>query len=453
MKPTARTWALLVVALLLLLANVVGTGGGPAGEALPTLPAVPADRATRIELSDSVTKITLVPEDAPAADGERSWRLLSPVEARADQQMVQRLLAAFAHETTVDVRVDQGNLETYGLEAGKGVVVELWEGGELPVVSFTVGHDAPGGSSFVRLSGDDAIFRARVGGRDRFPTDASLWRNRVPLGFAAADLVGLSLSRDGIEPVVLLREGAALGGAPGRWTLDPPAAWPLDEAAIEALATRMGALRADEVLSADFDGGFAPPLVTATFSLADGSTRVLEVGRRRHPDAAFVRVQGDPAVYRVPRREVAALLGDRESARDRRLLSFAPADVDTISLEEGGRTFMVRQAGGVDRWQVVQPPGLEVDVERVVMASRSLAGLRGEAVAEGVDAAGAGLVRPSGTVTVYLVDGTGLVLELGGPTTTRDAQPARFVRSRGRPEIMVLPEATVQRIRQAFGQG
>lgn len=453
MRPTPRTWLLLVVALLLLAMNLADLLPADDPDAMPALASVPADQATRIELSNSVDKIVLVPGEPDPAGGPRPWRLVAPVEARADQQMVQALLSSFQQPATVDVAVDQGNLDSYGLEPGQGVVVELWAGGEQPALSLTVGLDTPGGSSFVRLSGQDTVFRARVGGKDRYPVEVSRWRNRVPLGIEAEQVAGVVLEQPGAAPVVLLREGGASLEGPGRWTLDPPAAWALDQAGVEAMLARLGSLRADEVLAGDFDGGFDPPLVTATLRLADGSARVVHLGSRSHPQAAFLRVEGDEVVYRVPRREVQALRTDREGVRDRTMLSLAGEDVDALLLDEGGRRAMLRQVGGQGRWVVVDPPGAELDIERVLLAARTLVSLRGDAVADQVEPAQAGLGSPTTVLTVAMVDGTTHTVELGATTTGRDGQPARYARVRGRGPVMVLSEATVQRLLGAFRRG
>ncbi|RME20631.1 MAG: hypothetical protein D6798_20055, partial [Deltaproteobacteria bacterium] len=107
MKPSARTWTLLGVALLLLALNVLDRGGVASSvAALPVLPAVSAAEVTRVELSDAIRKIVL----EPAGDGEGGWRLTAPVQAPADARMVEELLDTFSSPVPMDVRVDSGNL-------------------------------------------------------------------------------------------------------------------------------------------------------------------------------------------------------------------------------------------------------------------------------------------------------------------------------------------------------
>ena len=60
----------------------------------------------------------------------------------------------------MDLRIDEGNLEDYGVDDQNGILVELFaEGVEVPKVSFVVGHNVVGGSSFVRLKDSDATVR------------------------------------------------------------------------------------------------------------------------------------------------------------------------------------------------------------------------------------------------------------------------------------------------------
>lgn len=456
MKLLPKTWGLLLVALVLLLGNVLVRTLGSGGEdARPSLVAAPEEQIRRIEISDAVDKVVLEPS---LEGGLRRWRLVAPVKAEADAQVMRALLAVFAEPVPMDVQVDKGTLDTYGLDAGNGLVVEVWTTGQSPAISMTVGKDAPGGSSFVRLSGDESIYRARLGGRARYSARASDWRNRVPLGIDHRGLVQVSSVNTVNAGWVLVRgpsTGADAAGLalPGPWRIDPDPGWATDSARLDQLFAQLGAMRAEEVLGAEFDGGFQQPVGTVELVLEDGTRRRLQIGGRLHPQAAFVRVDDAPEVYRVPRALILPLLLPASELRDRSLLGFALADLDTLVLEEGEVRSIVRQSGGAGRWERVQPAGREVDVGALSQVAAGLAGLRGDAVVEGVSLAQAGLDRPRATLTVLLVDGSSQVLELGGPTSGGDGAPARYARAAGHPTVMRLSEATLDRIRQAMNGG
>lgn len=442
MKPSARTWALLALTLLLVVANL-WVRRSPEGDTTPTLPAIALDQARRIELSDSVEKLVLERVD------EGGWRIVAPVSAPADQPTVDALLEVFSQPLPMDVRVDEGNLDTYGLEPGKGVVVELWAQGEAPVASLTIGADAPGGSSFVRLSGSEAIYRARVGGRESYSANVSHWRNRDLLRFERPDVVSMRWEQDQRDPILLERPPVGLDQL-GPWALEPAAPWPLDQGFLDAVVDRLVGMRAEEVLTSDFAGGFDPPVVRVRFQLRDGRTPVLELGRRAHAEAAFVRIEGEDAVFRVPRRDILALLAERDDFRERRLLSFAPEDLDTMSWEEGGQQRIVRQLPSEGRWESLSPAGRELDVERLNLVSRALAELRGDRVLEGLSPAEAGLSTPTARLVLTMIDGRSLSLEIGAALPDRAESPARAVRASGRPEVMELREVLIERLRTSF---
>lgn len=442
MTLSPRTWGLLVLVVLLTVANLWVRRDQAEAEA-PRLAAMTVEQVRRIELSDAIEKVVLQRDEAGA------WRLTAPVQTAADRPALDALLAVFAEGVPMDVRVDEGNLDTYGLEPGKGIVVELWSEGEAPAISLTIGADAPGGSSFVRLSGSEAIYRARVGGRDLYSANVSRWRNRDLLDFERAEVVSMRWEQDQRPPIVLERPLIGLD-QPGPWQLQPAEPWPLDQSLIDTVVDRLAAMRAEEVLAADFAGGFDPPIVTVRFQLKDGETSELELGRRAHAEAAFLRVPGEDAVFRVARREILPLLAEREDLRERRLLRFSPEELDTMTWEEGGQRRIVRQLVSEGRWESVSDPGQALDIERLTLVSRALAELRGDRVLDGQDAGAVGLTDPSARLTLTMVDGRSLTLDIGALLPDRAEAPARAVRSSGRPEVMELREALLAQLRAAF---
>ena len=191
MRIQGKTIVLAVVAALLLLVNLVDRGSGERiAEQLPVIHAFDRDEVTRVEITSAAEKVVLEKKDD-------TWIVVAPYQALADQVAVRDLLMNFRKEVGVDIRVDSGNLDTYGLDTTNGIVVEVFTTGKTPDISFTVGNDAPGGASFVRLSGDDAVYRARVGGRHRYEKAAADWRNRVILGFDKDRAAALSVRQGG----------------------------------------------------------------------------------------------------------------------------------------------------------------------------------------------------------------------------------------------------------------
>ena len=419
MKTTQKTALLAAVAAALLALNLIDSGtGARLAQQLPTIEALPRDEVTRIEISTAISTVVLDGVAIEGAEGvgedKRLWQLTAPITGEADQIAVRTLLNHFRKDVTLDVKVDEGNLEDYGLDANNGLIVELFRGGTEPALSFTVGFDGPGGTSFIRLSGDDAVYRARVGGRQRYEKKPADWRNRVLLGFQSAEAVQLVVQQEGVESLRLVRgpTGEAAADetpAAGAWSLEPDPGYAPDQQAVGNLMASLGSMRAGEILGPDFSGGFAPPAAILEITLEDGAVRTLEVGTASTPDSAIVRVGGKDEVYRAPVPAIAAARLPASEFLDRQLFSFQRTDVDTY------------------------------------------ADLRADDIGRGVTPAAAGLVPAQGRVIARMLDGTLKVLELGA--TGRDARnrPIQYVRVAGEDTVYMVRLPVVERLRQGFG--
>jgi hypothetical protein len=462
MRATKKTAVLAAVAGALLALNLVDSGtGSRLAEQLPLIEALPRDEVTRIEISTAVN--TVVMESAAIEDAlgvgedKRVWRLVAPIEGEADQVAVRTLLNNFRKDVTLDVKVDEGNLVDYGLDANNGLVVEIFRGGDEPDLSFTVGFDGPGGTSFIRLSGDDAVYRARVGGRHRYDKKGAEWRNRVLMGFQSKEAVALGVQQEGVETLRLVRgpsPGAGPDGEalPGTWSLDPDPGFLPDQMAAANLMASLGNMRAGEILGPDFEGGFSPPAAMLEVTLDDDSTRVLEVGTASTPDSAIVRVGGKPDVYRAPVPAIAASRLPAAEFRDRQLFSFQRTDVDTYAWEEAGQTrVLLQQDLATNLWNVIQPANTDIDIKLVFFSLNTVADLRADDIGRGVEPARAGLVTPRARVIARMLDGTLRILELGAETRDSRNRPVRFVRVAGEDTIYMVRLPVLERVRKGFG--
>lgn len=449
MKPAQKTWALAALAAVLLALNLVDPGEqARAVAALPTLAAVSKDEIRRVEVSNAVEKIVLeaIREEGASGEAEPVWHLRAPITGDADQAAVRALLLGFRKELPLDVKVDEASgekLAEYGLDAGSAIVVELFGAGEEPKLSFILGKDAPGGSSFVRLPGSDAVYRARVGGRHRFERPPAAWRNRVLLGFPVEDARSLRISRAGAEPYSLTR----VDGGP--WALSPAADFPVDQDAVEGALKALSGLKAGELLDPSVDGGFSPPAATAEVVLADGRTLKLELGAAATEGAAIVRAGA--VVGRVAAGPVARLRAAPGDWRDLRLLAFAREEVDTLRLAMGGEEVILQQDLASGLWRAIQPANVDIDVKLVFFAINTMAELKGERLVEG-DPAALGLSPPRFTVTARLIGGAEQTLRVGAARRDPEGKVVYPVSGRG-PELMELREATVQKLLAAFGRG
>ena len=459
MRPTQKTIALLVVFLAFLALNFVDVGTGyRLSEQLPTLPALDRKTVDRIELSSATSKIILAGSDEDSEFGAtmKVWRLRAPIEGDADQIAVRTLLSQFRKEIPLDAKVDAGNLEEYGLDAGNGLVVEMFEGSDEPSVSFTMGKEGPGGSTFIRLSGDDAIYRARLGGRHRYDKPPTDWRNKVVMGFQEPDADRVTVYRNGsATPSIELVRAPPMPGKEseaGPWELSPDPGWPTDQEVVVGMVKSLGTFRTSQIMDEQFDAGFDPPAVRIAVRLTDGSERIIEVGQRTVDKAAFARRAGEQEVLRVSAGPVQRFLGRPIDYRDRTMFTFGRTDVDTLAWEGGSERVLLQQDLATNLWNVLEPQNIDLDVKFIFFAANTMGQLRGAGIAN-VSLAEAGLDEPRAVVSARLLNGQEHTLRIGGKTRAEDTgHPMYYATSSNRPEVFLLDDKTVTTILRGFGR-
>jgi len=418
------------------------TNPGPAAVAT-----VNPDHVSRIELSTATSKVII--ERDPITD---EWAISAPIEQAADSARVAQLLAVFRTRITADVTVDEGNLKEYGLDAANGIVVELWTDAKQPAASFTIGADMPGGSSFVRVSGDDAIYRARIGGRRRFAYGPSDWRSRVVVDRKETDIQGVRIEPWNGDLVHLIRQPTDQETGDGAWSLDPDPGWNKTPKELAQLVSQLGAMRAANILDDEFDGGFSPPAANITIMDKDGTETTLAIGRRQEGGVAFIRVEGREGVYAVSAADIILFTGGAAAIPDRVMFRVDEADMERLSLFQRKLKVDLARDAETGVWNIVSPEGVTADIADIQFVVRQLSAPKGEEEAGEVSGRRTGLGKPRMVFEVQRKDGSLEALVVG--RHFRNAQGAIFfwVKSQAGEQVYVMSEPTLTRLRAGFGQ-
>lgn len=209
------------------------------------------DRQVRLERVDEASgEGADEGEDEDATDA--SWRLTAPLEARADDAAVDRLLLTLGRlekQTTVEDpdRVD------LGLEPPEATVTVTASGREQ---TLQVGVEIPvAGGRVVSLEGQDEVWVTEGELWDEITQDPDAWRSKEAVPWSASEIVRLRLSGEGREaPVEIVREEVE-GGSGARFRLVSPVSDVADRQTVQDLTSRLATLRAEEFLD---DAGEAP---------------------------------------------------------------------------------------------------------------------------------------------------------------------------------------------------
>ena len=318
---------------------------------------------TRIELSQAGEKIVLEKDNAV-------WMVRSPFEDKADQARVMSMILNFRKGISMDVLVDETEQDAYGTDATNGIVVEIWGQNSEPEISITVGFDAENGSTFVRMSNDPNVYRARIGGRSRYEHQVSEWRNQVLLDFELVDLARVEMV-EGDESFALIQEADS-------WRMEPDPGWDLDEEMITAMVEAVGRMRIgvnSEQPVESTDSSFK-------IQLKSGEVRELLVGAQ---DArqALVQVGGTDTGVVVAARPIRLATQNNGGYRNKQIFSIVPKqELDTVRFIQGGEEILIQQDLVMGMWSVNRPSNIDLDMKSIFFMVNTLGSLRGTRIAE-----------------------------------------------------------------------
>ena len=439
MRLTLKTRFLVGAALGLAGLSVLWPAPESVREELPSISPLSFRAVQRVELTSGADdKITITRVD------EESWRLESPVVGPADAQMMRSLLRQLNRGVPMDARIDDGDLDreelaSFGLGNADRLLFEAFGEGELPLVSFSIGGDAPGGASFVRLSGDEAVYRAMPGSRARYAKPPAAWRNKMVTLFETEDVRELKLTRPGGELHFVEEEGF--------WGLQG-AEMEVDQDTVEALAFNLSHIRAGELLSSGFDADWESPAASVEFTFADGETTSLTFGGMRQGPAAFVRRDGQG--YRVSASKLDQLLRPLESFRVLQLLDTSPLDLRSVSIQDAGipRT-LARSEDNL--WFIETPANLEGNLSEIASGLGALCNLRAAGRIDPEEIGG--FPTPVATFTITFNDGSEERIELGPGTVDEQGRQLVMVRKGNTGELFAVRFEAFAPIFTAFGRG
>ena len=159
---------------------------------LPTLAAFEESTATWIALTQGDETLRMERSD----DG---WAVVQPYRHSADPTAVDAIVDVLAAGVVPDARVDEGEHDRYGLDGADPIRVEAGDPDQT-LGALYVGNDAVDGTTFVRFAGAEEVYRARIGGRDRYDRPAGAWRNPRLLQLPVDRITSIAVARDDGQP-------------------------------------------------------------------------------------------------------------------------------------------------------------------------------------------------------------------------------------------------------------
>jgi hypothetical protein len=356
---------------------------------------------------ESVTAIQLRRTNQFVLRAERTnqgWNITSPIVYPAQAYAIERLLEELGSLSSFTY------LSPEELRAGGKTVADF--GLDLPAAALTLHHDgkrsellfgaptAAGEMVYFQVLDRPGIYVVPGAVSKRLPRTANEWRD--PLLFS---LEGLNWDRFEVRGQ---GRSYAVQFTNGQFYLSKPTPARADRARIDALLRKLinepvVAFVADNLRGELEEWGFQPPEAEMAFGLGTNDSAVVQFGRNASNDLIYARRLMNNNVVLVSRSVLEAVQTPALELRDRHLLSFNPAAVESFQViaEE---SFQVRREGS-NSWTLNEPSGGTADSELVRGCLNLLMAMEGDVEKDVVTAFGSyGLAQP---VRRYLLNVSG----------------------------------------------
>jgi len=374
--------------------------------------------------------------------GQDDWRLIAPLEDKADTQTAENLIYELnTGRFSLVVEEQPEDLAAFGLaEPPLSLTVKLTDGSER---TLQVGDDHPMGKGLYVKTADRS--RVLLSSLVRENLDKSLFdaRDKTILPFNREDIAQVAL-RQGEHSFELRREKDV-------WTVIGEARSPGDTDAINHFLNSVRSAKVAEFV-AETPASLAPygldKPATELRLEQEGGKQALSIllGGAAENQGFYGKTAERPNVVRVPRALHDTLSKSSIDFLDKTLLAFTEDEVLSLELKDSGSTVALKpETDDPKRWRILRPSPGAADASTVASL---LADLKEARIREFIQfnmqtPAAFGLDAPARELSVHLTGDRNWKLQLGNPTA--DGQNI-FARREGQPQVFVLGQDTVKKL-------
>ena len=349
------------------------------------------------------------------------WRVIHPVDARADAGEMDRILTALSRVEKSEVisprdRRELGlSLQDFGLERPRARIE--WED-DLGRRALLIGRNAPVGEMvYVMKEGAEDIFSVSSRLLTIMPESALALRDRILFHGDPRRAYRLEIRRAGGFLQVVKSED-------GTWRLQQPIAARADRGAVRQLIDRIFEWRiedfvADAISDATVYGldDAATQVTVYTEGKESGQTVLLGSARDQQNGFVYARRRDGQSVFSVPGHTLDEARVRPNDLRDRALLTMKPQDVGSIEIQRGEHALRLSRDTNA-QWKIRRPKQWNADAARVHALLDAWTGARIAVFVEetGTNLAALGFTEDSFQITFRLPSPRAVGPEDGEPT-------------------------------------
>jgi hypothetical protein len=357
---------------------------------------------------------------AVESEGDKGWKMVAPLEAKADKTKANDLISAINGAKVKEFLEEAPqDLAKYGLNPPRWRLTFLI-GDDRAEKSLLLGdEDTAKGGVNAKRGAMDNVFLVETKLLEKLPKEASDWRDRAIMAVKRDDMEQLEIRQGDSLVEVVCSENC--GKIPDdRWQLKQPLEAKADAVKVRTLLRNLEELKAKSFMTeaaTDLSSyGLDHPAAQISIRLKEPAQPVTILLGREDVDKGgrYLKLAERPAVYLIETKESADLLKTAPELRDLKLLAFKARDIRKIEVSRPDVSVVLEGDG--EAWNQVQPTKAKVDGHKVRSLMWKLEDLefKEEWPATTVAPDVHGLEQPAAAVTLWVQGGKKLeTLKLG----------------------------------------
>jgi len=282
------------------------------------------------------------------------WDIVEPVQAKADKTTIDNMLNTLADEE-VTRRLDpdaSADLALYGLdEPLVKIQLVLNDGTKLPQLS--IGKDTPVGfSAYVQKEGDPQLHLTRQAFRLGMIKEVKELRDKAIFPFVNTDVKKIVISTTEKNIVLVYTD---LG-----WTLEQPAAYTAEAAAVLDYLSTLQGMRAEDFIEQPLldmsDLGLDPAQLTVSLQFGENPTQTVAIGDEKAASAGatqrYVKLADRETLYLLREGILKDLSKAANDFRDKTVTSIPEEKIEKVEVRrQDGKDFTITR-GAENKWKI-----------------------------------------------------------------------------------------------------
>jgi|GEM_PF-2302397 len=296
---------------------------------------------------------------------EKTWRLVKPLETRADDGAVGSITWQLADLSFSQVvQENPTDLAGFGLSSpelrvnfgtGEGAAKKTWAiefGKNLPV----------GDNAYAMASGQKRVLLVGKSARSTFDKQAVDLRDKKVVSFKEDKLTSLEISTPELS-VVLEKTG-------DKWKIASPMKAEADPDVVSKILEDLRSLEAKEFIPSVVANSLGLSTAEMTITLVTGADRrarqTVQFFRGKDAETAYAHPEGDAWFYKIAPEILKNIPRPAEEMRLRKVLVFERWDVEQVRLKPEGKPEMLLAKNETGDWEFVEPK----DIKQKVVGSK-----------------------------------------------------------------------------------